>query len=318
MLSSVPFVSFTTPEKNFSFGIVADIHADLIPDKLSRLSKFISEAQQNHLEFIIQLGDFCFPKIQNRDFMNLWNEFQGPKYHVLGNHDMDVSSKSQTRDFWHMEQNFYTFETSHFTGIVLDANFLYQDGKFLDYDHANFYVNSAFRTFIHPDQIDWLKEKIMQINRPVIVFTHQSLCNPIWGIKNRLAVQKILEKHAQRIPIICFNGHDHIDYYRQINGVHYFELNSMSYQWLGDKYIDKSRYPKKLYEQYPNLGHLAPYKDPLYAQVNIKSGKLKITGKKSEWISPSPAELGVPLQVEGARASPLVSDLSIDWSTLKD
>ena len=43
------------------FGIMADAHADLIPDKNERIEKFIREAISKEVDFIIQLGDFCFP-----------------------------------------------------------------------------------------------------------------------------------------------------------------------------------------------------------------------------------------------------------------
>ena len=60
------------------------------------MEKFIAFSQQEKTDFNIQLGDFCFPKKENKGFLDIWNTYKGPKYHVLGNHDMDTSSKQET------------------------------------------------------------------------------------------------------------------------------------------------------------------------------------------------------------------------------
>jgi len=40
------------------------------------------------VDFIVQLGDFCFPIPENEEILRIWNQFDGPKFHFLGNHDM--------------------------------------------------------------------------------------------------------------------------------------------------------------------------------------------------------------------------------------
>ena len=50
--------------------------------------KDLSEMKKRKPDFIIQLGDFSLPRKQNQLFIDKWNSFNGPKYHVLGNHDM--------------------------------------------------------------------------------------------------------------------------------------------------------------------------------------------------------------------------------------
>jgi len=303
----------TNDTSSFTFGLIADPHADLIPDKNERLGKFMEKALSKEVDFIIQLGDFCFPKKENLDFLSIWQQYKGPKYHVLGNHDMDVSSKAVIMDFLEMPANYYSFDQQGVHFVVLDANYLFTDHQYLDYDTANFYVNDSLRTYINPEQIDWLKQDLAQTSLPTIIFSHQSLINPIWGIKNRMEVQQLLEKENERVGfqkvIACFNGHDHIDFYRELNGIHYIEVNSMSYQWLGEKYSSKDRYAAALYEQYPNLDKFAPYKDSLFTfiELDVSNGWLTIEGLQSEWLAPSPQDLGVPIQVYGARNSPEIS-----------
>ena len=325
--SAIPFqfISGKTNElvssnHSFLFGLMADPHADLIPDKNERLSKFISRSLDKQVDFIIQLGDFCFPKNENQDFLNIWNQYSGPKYHVLGNHDMDVSSKEVIMNYLEMPGKYYSFDFKGFHFVVLDANYLYDDHKYIDYNTANFYVDNGLRTFVNPEQIEWLKDDLRSTQKQTLIFSHQSLLNALWGIKNRLEVRNVLEeenKHAgfQKV-IACFNGHDHIDYHKQINGIHYVEVNSMSYQWLGEKYSNKSRYDASLYERYQSLDKIAPYKHSLFAMVDIdvENSLLEMEGFKSQWIAPSPADIGVPEQVVGNRYSPEISDRRIKLS----
>ncbi|HAA77829.1 TPA: hypothetical protein DCE37_22205, partial [Candidatus Latescibacteria bacterium] len=64
-----------SPSAKVRFGIVSDVHKDVM--------------QEAKPDFILQLGDFCTPIPQNLEFLTIWNRFSGPRYHVIGNHDMD-------------------------------------------------------------------------------------------------------------------------------------------------------------------------------------------------------------------------------------
>lgn len=305
------FTSFSNAD-TLTFGLVTDVHHGMIPDTQSRLEEFIEQAQAKEVDFIIQLGDFCHLEEKSKSFLKSWNSFAGNKYHVLGNHDMDLCSKEEIMEFWGMESNYYSFTEKGIRFIVLDANFLYQDGKYIPYNKANFYVDSTLRTFIDQEQIEWFEGELSASKLPTIVISHQSLWHYQSGVKNRLSLQQIMEKHTDKI-ICCFNGHNHIDFHHQQNGIHYLEVNSMSYQWLGDKY-KTNRYPSELLKDYKWLDHLAPYQDPLYAFIEISSeGVLSMTGKKSKWLPPSPVELGVPAQTFGNQYSAEISDYKIPF-----
>ena len=162
-------------QSKLRFGIIADVHKDLMPDANDRLEDFIVKATELDLDFVIQLGDFCMADAANKDFMNIWETYKKPRYHVLGNHDMDRHSKEEMLDFWNMPATYYSYDFQGYHFVVLDANFLYQDGKFIDYDKSNFYVDSNLRTFINTEQIAWLKADLEATNLPTIVFSHQSL-----------------------------------------------------------------------------------------------------------------------------------------------
>lgn len=296
----------TQKREVLNFGIVADVHHGMLPDAEERLEVFIQKSIEKEVDFIIQLGDFCH-KTKNQAFLDIWNTFQPPKYHVLGNHDMDLGSKAEIMDKWEMPQSHYTFEAKGVRFLILDANFLYQDGKFIDYNKANFYVDSTLRTYINEEQIEWFAGELEASDLPTIVISHQSLWHYQWGVKNRLAVQRHMEKHAKKI-ICCLNGHNHIDFHHQQNGIDYLEINSMSYQWMGDKQQVK-RYPQELLKEYKWLNHIAPYEDPLYAFARVDlTGSFHLEGVRSTWMAPSPEEAGSPKPILGNQYSPIISN----------
>lgn len=310
-LSFTPGVFSEYNFKTLNFGLVADVHKDLMPDANQRLEKFINSAIEKKVDFIIQLGDFCMADSKNQDFIDIWETFKGPKYHVLGNHDMDRHSKAEILDFWEMPKTYYSYDFQGFHFIVLDANFLFQDGKFIDYEKANFYVNDSVRTYIDDGQIEWFKADLEDAKLPTIVISHQSLWHYQWGIKNRLSLQKIMELHHEKI-ICCMNGHNHIDFHHHQNNIDYIEINSMSYQWMSDAYKNKERYPKDLYEKHKHLANLAPYKDPLYAFARLDpKGSMTIEGVKSQWVKPSPYDIGMPKGIFGSQYSAEISDYNL-------
>ena len=47
---------------NVKFGIFTDLHLDIMHDGRIRLDTFIEQMKKEDVDFIIQLGDFCYPE----------------------------------------------------------------------------------------------------------------------------------------------------------------------------------------------------------------------------------------------------------------
>lgn len=273
--------------KKASFGLCADVHKDIMHDADKRLNTFIEAARAANTDFILQLGDFCRPYAYNDSFMKIWNSYEGNGYHVIGNHDMDGGfSRESVLDYWGLVAKYYSFDMNGIHFIVLDGN------------DVNLSGNKApgYARFIGEKQMNWLKKDLRFTDKPVVIFSHQSLEN-IEGIENATEVQKVLEDENSKAGfskvIACFSGHHHTDYCVQINGIYYIQINSMSYSWLGDKY-KTIRYSEEIDKQFPWIKYTVPYGDPLYAIVEISKNELKITGKQSYFVEPTPEDLGVP------------------------
>ncbi len=277
--------------KEISFAICTDIHADIMHDEVLRLSAFIEESSENPADFIIELGDFCQPIPENKEFLDIWNSFPGMSFHVLGNHDMDVNCKDRYMDYTGMIHNYYSFEQSGYHFIVLDANYFETDSGFVDYNVGNYYAHGNYRSNIPPDQLEWLRKDLEKGDSPTVVFSHQGLLDK-GNVRNKEEVRQILEESGR--VIAAFSGHAHSDFHQQINGIDYLIINSMSNIWVGDSYTSEARYNAEINAKHPALKYTIPYVSPLFATVIIKNGLIRIKGVKSDFVKPGPKELGVP------------------------
>ena len=298
------------------FGVCADVHQDIMFDAEQRLTCFINDMNNEKVDFIIQLGDFCLPKEENRTFLKIWNSFKGPKYHILGNHEMDISSKQEIMDFLEMESNYYSFNVKGFHFVVLDPNFYIDSSCYIPYENSNYYAHGSTSGNLPPDQLEWLREDLAATVNPVILFSHQPLSSND-STKNVYKVRAILEQANEEAGykkvLACFNGHTHTDDCKEINGIYYIQINSMSYKWLGEDYACPERYSPEINVKYPSIKYTAPYRDPLYAIIEIHPGSsIRIKGRESEWISPSPWEIGYRSGIETEDSIPLISNRQLE------
>jgi len=273
------------------FGIIADIHKDVMHDADDRLRVFIEHMTREKVDFVLQLGDFCVPKEENLGFLKVWNTFKGPRYHVLGNHDTDdngqgPTTRERTMAYWGMPARFYSFDRGGVHFVVLDGNDRPADHK------------SGYPRFMASDQLEWLRKDLAATKKSTVIFVHQSPERPEdGGLQNGAVVRGILEQANRdagfRKVVACFTGHHHRDYVRQINNIVYPQINSASYYWVGGNFI-RVRYSKEVDAQYPYIKYTVPYRNSIFALATIDPGRgfLKIEGKRSEFVGPAPWELG--------------------------
>ena len=186
------------------------------------------------VDFLIELGDFKDqdrPPVEQQTLSYLetiedvFQQFDGPTYHVIGNHDVDSISKSQflarvTNTGVGRDRSYYAFDSQGLHCVVLDANYK-ADGT--DYDRGNFDWTDAN---IPPHQLAWLRDDLAAASTPVVVFTHQLLdgSGSVY-INNASAVRKVLEESGRVLAV--FQGHHHAGSHNHINGIHYYTLIAM-------------------------------------------------------------------------------------------
>ncbi len=231
--------SRTTPLR---FGIVTDAHFAATDARGNRyyrqsttkMAECVALMNEQQVDFLVELGDFKDegkPAVERETLRYLetiesvFSRFEGRRYHVLGNHDVDSISKAQfmariTNSGIAPGASFYAFDAHGIHFVVLDANYR-ADGA--DYDHGNFEWTDAN---IPPHELEWLQNDLASSSKPVVVFVHQLLDgHDKFCVRNAAQVRQILQ--ASRRVRAVFQGHKHSGQYRQIQGIHYYTLKAM-------------------------------------------------------------------------------------------
>lgn len=294
LLVCLGFAACQKEMKPVTFAVVSDLHQDIAHDAEERLGTFLRAANDNQVDFIIELGDFCMPKEENKPFLKRWQDYAGEKYMLLGNHDMDNCSKEEVMQFIGMNNRYYSFDKGDFHFVILDPNNIYDGEKYIPYENGNYFGYGEKVSYVDPEQVEWLKKDLQATDKRCIIFSHQSFeCSS----QNREEIRKIFEDENLRAGYkkvaVAFSGHDHTNYMKEINGIAYIQINSASNQWVGEKYACPERFSDEINQKRPALKYTLPYKDALYGIVTLTGDGMQLKGVKSEFIAPGPEELGI-------------------------
>jgi predicted phosphodiesterase len=224
------------------FGIVTDIHyADIEPrgsrpyrESPAKLKECVVLMNREKPDFLVELGDL---KDQDdkpnerktlgylRKIESVFAGFAGPRYHVLGNHDVDGLSKAQFLGIAPNpgvppEWSYYRFDVRGVRFLALDADFLANGDPF---DHGKFAWADCN---IPPAEMDWLRSELTASPKPVIVFIHQQLDGQgDYYVRNAAAVRGLLERSGKVLAV--FQGHRHEGAFTRIKGIPYYTLKGM-------------------------------------------------------------------------------------------
>jgi predicted phosphodiesterase len=228
--------------KHVRFGIVTDCHyadADTLGTRyyrqsLDKLGECVEAMNAQKADFLVELGDFKdqnSPPVEQKTLSYLravesvLRKFDGPTYHVSGNHDADSLSKEQflsniENTGINPTSSYYSFDYNGVHFIVLDANYK-SDGT--EYDHGNFDWTDAN---VPPTELQWLRQDLATSHRAVIVLIHQLLDGiGSYYVKNAAEVRQILEQSGKVLAV--FQGHHHEGGYSRIERIHYYTLKAL-------------------------------------------------------------------------------------------
>ena len=323
--------------KSVTFAAMTDLHLDIMHDGMRRMRAFLRAASAANADFLIQLGDFSYPKdtstclcdpekmpinlklaqdcptsIDKVQILDLFNSYSKPKYHLLGNHECDFCSKADALEMYHMESPYYAFHINGWHFIALDGN-SYRDaaGEIVDY-HFGKYFETTDLPYIAEPQLHWLEKELSDSSEPVILFCHQPLYKCSRGLKNADALQQVIQSSRKRGTqiLLCMNGHLHRDLLYEEDGILYYSLNSISNFWAGTDH-PTHRYCEKTERRFPNLPYVVPYQKPLYAIITLDSEGIQVTGVHGRFVPPSPKRIGLKDQI-----TPHISSWQRKWSSL--
>ena len=230
------------------FGLVTDCHYADIPyakrehpigdaayrETLTKLRECVAVMESERPAFLIELGDFKdqgSDKATTTEYLDrveeVFSRFRGPRYHVLGNHDLDDLNKSE---FLARIKNYgqdealahYSFDVEGVRFVVLDACY---NSKLEDYVPGNWDWTDAN---VPPEQLEWLESELASAPGQVVVFGHQCLdpnADSRHRVRNAAAVRAVIEKSGKVNAV--FTGHQHSGLISRVNGVTYYSLRAM-------------------------------------------------------------------------------------------
>lgn len=301
--------------KSVKFAMFTDLHYDHIHDGYKRIENFITNIKNVNVDFVIQLGDLCVPKEENRFLLDMLNSIKKPHYHVIGNHDSDLFPREKVMDFFKMDNTYYSFKNGEIKFIVLDTCFMKTDKGYEPYYRRNYAKAKDIYPVLPDFQLKWLEDQLADDSKYYVIFSHHSLENQFAkrGVYNRCEVKDLINKvnGTGKKVLLCINGHDHGDSLEKIGQTYYFGLNSISYIWFGPEY-EHFCYPEEIHKKYPILKDLVLYKDGLYSIVTItENGGIEIEGMNGSYQNVSPKDLGIEGTWNGRSTLPIVSSLKV-------
>ena len=256
------------------FGVVTDLHcADLdtadhtkfVPvagkvyyrESLGKLEKAVAALNASAVDFVIELGDFkdltknrasTLPILDRAEAA--FAKFNGPRYHVLGNHDMDCLTKAEF--FAHVKNcdaasgrhvnptnGYYSLVKNGVTFIVLDACYTKDGADYTGNPTANW---NWYEAKVPDAELAWLDATLKAAPGPAVVFCHQRLDPNAWcadnpklthAVINAADVRAVLEK-SRKVRAV-FTGHEHTGGVCKLNGITYHSLVAMVINGPADK-----------------------------------------------------------------------------------
>ena len=230
------------------FAMVTDLHyADINPDpapcgvvgrrfyreSLRKLNEAVAVFNARRPDFAIELGDFkdlTRGKAETLAHLEAieaaFAKFNGPRYHVAGNHDFDCLTPE---DFFPRLPNdgkpsatgYYSFVRGGVTFIVLNACF---DSSLKAYSCNNPWNDAN----VPPEEMAWFERELSAAKGNVFVFCHQRLEDSAERqhiVKNAAAVRALMERSGKVKGVIT--GHQHRGGANVVNGIPYYSLRAL-------------------------------------------------------------------------------------------
>ena len=230
------------------FGLVTDCHYAEIPlahrpwpvgdasyrESVQKLAEAVAVFNREKVDFEIELGDFKDlgpSKTETIGYLDsiekAFAAFDGPRYHVFGNHDFDALTAEEF--LLHVENTgvprpsgHYAFTRGGVTFIVLNGCY---NAKGEPYAPGNWEWDDAR---IPAWEMAWLRERLAEATGDVVVFTHQRLdpsADERHLMKNADEVRGVLEASGKVRAV--FTGHQHSGGGSTVNGIVYYSLRGL-------------------------------------------------------------------------------------------
>lgn len=165
-----------------------------------------------------------------KEIEKVYAEFNGARYHCVGNHDVDSISKKQFLENIEntgisKNKSYYSFDCKGYHFVVLDANF-HKDGTDHFYKEGADWEDPNFANA----QLNWLKSDLELTQYPTKIFCHHPLFEfhengNKYHVNEYLQAQEILNNSNKVIAAV--NGHVHKERFIKLKNIHYITQYGM-------------------------------------------------------------------------------------------
>ena len=216
-------------------GLITDLHyADKAPSgarhyrqSIPKLRDAVAEFRRKKPALVVELGDLidAAPDVETeiaylKTIERELDALPCDRHYVLGNHCVSTLKKEEFFENSKATSPHYAFDAGETHCVVLDACFR---KDLTPYGRNNFAWNDSN---VPPKQLAWLKNDLSKTKKKTLLFVHQRLdVPPPYGVGNAAAVRKVLEDAGNVVAV--FQGHNHVNDHREINGIHYVAVNAM-------------------------------------------------------------------------------------------
>ncbi len=189
------------------------------------------ESYSDGCEFVVCLGDIVDsfegfkPQTQGlTEMREMLSGFDIPFYPTFGNHDTALDKREFMRLIG-MKDRYYSFETDEYLCLMLDSC---MNSKSQPYPVKEIIWTDCY---VDDEQLVWMKEKIKEAAKPVVVMTHALVSPGTTGdedhiIKNADEITDILFEYEDKIAAV-FCGHYHGGHSAKIGSIPYVVFKAL-------------------------------------------------------------------------------------------
>ena len=312
-------------EKTIRFTLFADLHYKkrMYASTTDDLETIIDRAKESNSDLILHAGDLCNDYKGSPELIKilLENKYDLPVYGVYGNHELETTGNSMESvtpcltnrnvNFASPDVGYYYFDKNGFRFICLDTNHSYLEGKWVHNLPASWGPpEGAGRTnALGNAQLEWLEKVLSDAEKNdllCILVSHADLSGSLgfapcydWTAVRELT--KRFNSKKKRV-ILSINGHYHTDHIKEIDGVIYFDCNTVRNGFWhpedADHYQSGQTFDFQDYDEAgrpTNSGKLDLrtlsqarntwfFTSPLSAVVTLTESSLDIEGSSTDWM----------------------------------
>ena len=234
-----------------TFGILADVQycdSDPIGSRFYRLStaklrEAIDTFKNNHIDFIINLGDLIDKDFASyKPLIDIIESSGIRTFHIAGNHDYSVEPKQKKRiPVNNSSEGYYSFAEKDFRFIFLNGNeistyisnnkkTIKQAEEYLSEMKKSDAINAVeWNGGLSIQQMKWLKiqlDEAIANNEKTFLLCHFPVApDNVHNLLNYKEVLPLIENYSNIVA--WFNGHNHAGNFESINNVSFITFQGM-------------------------------------------------------------------------------------------